>query len=88
MTIGEDLEVTHSKWNGEFTLVRFEKPDAIYCFKTLDCTIPYYRVSNIVGFTEDEVAWLVQFCRNNAGSLITYSKCGGIANAWASWGRT
>ena len=77
-TIGEDLEVVHTPLKNGITV---EKPDPKYCFKTLDCTVPYYRTSNIVGFTDDEVAKLVDFCMNNAACLIEFAQLGGIKNA-------
>lgn len=79
-TYYNEIGVGHTKWNGEFTVVHFEQPDEIYGFKTMDCTIPYYKVSNITGFSEQEVTELVDFCRNNAPLIIPASKVGGIQN--------
>ena len=81
-TIGEDIEVVHTPLDETgHTLVHIEIPDAKYCFKTMDCLIPSYRVSNIVGMTDDEVAYYVEFCRRHAHLLLKYASTGGIANA-------
>lgn len=79
-TYYNETEVGHTKWNGEFTVVHFEQTDEVYGFKTMDCTIPYYRVSNIIGFSEEEVTELVDFCRNNAILVVPASKVCGIEN--------
>ena len=77
--LGEDIEVVQTPLNKQgITVVHFEKPDPIFCFKTLDCTVPYYIVSGIVGFTNDEVADLVDFCRNNSGLLLLGARTEGV----------
>lgn len=80
---GDPIEVVQTPLDSNgVTVVHFEKPDVIYGFKTLDCTVPYYRVSGIVGFSEEEVADLVDFCMNNAGTLLTGASIkGGFENA-------
>ena len=81
-TIGEDIEVSHTPLNKDgSTLVHIEVPDERYCFKTLDCLIPSYRVSNIVGMSDNEVAYYVDFCRRHAHLLLKYASLGGIVNA-------
>ena len=47
----------------------------------MDCLIPSYQVSNVVGMTDDEVAYYVDFCRRSAHLLLKYASTGGIANA-------
>lgn len=81
-TIEDKIEVVHSPINQEgITIVHFEEPDSKFGFKTLDCTIPNYRISNCVGFSDEEVSNLVEFCKNNASLLLTYAKEGGIGVA-------
>lgn len=81
-TIGEDIEVTHTPLNSKGqTLVHIEVPDAKYCFKTMDCLIPTYRVTNIVGMTDEEVAFYLDFCKHNAHLLLKFAKEGGVENA-------
>ena len=50
--------------------MHIEEPSDIYCFKTMDCLIPTYVVSNVIGFTPDEVASWVDFCKRNASILL------------------
>ena len=56
--------------------MNIEIPDAKYCFKTMDCLIPSYQVSNIVGMTDDEVAYYVEFCRKHAHLLLKHASVG------------
>ena len=80
--IGDTVNVSHTPVNDKgIVVVNFEKPDAIFGFKTLDCTIPNYRVSNIVGFSESEVSDLVGFCQQNASLILNAAAQGGVKNA-------
>ena len=77
-----ETEIVHTPLNSAGqTLVHIEEPSDIYCFKTMDCLIPTYVVSNVIGFTREEVSGWVDFCRHNAGILLNCAKQGGIANA-------
>lgn len=81
-TINDSIEVVHTPLTSDGkTLVHFEEPDEVVGFKTLDCLIPSYSISNIVGFSQDEINFLVDFCKHNAHLLIEYASKGGIANA-------
>ena len=74
--------VAHTPVNNEgFVSVNFEQPDAVYGFKTLDCVIPSYRVFNVVGFSQEEVSSLINFCVNNSAIILSAATKGGIANA-------
>lgn len=79
--IKDSIEVVHTPLRDGKTLVHFEEPDEVVGFKTLDCMIPSYSITNIIGFTQEEVNFLVQFCKNNAHLLLEYASKGGIANA-------
>ena len=80
-TILDEIEVVHTPLENGHTLVRVEKPDEVYGFKSAECLIPSYKVSNVVGFTDEELVMFVQFCKNNAHLLLKYAEEGGIANA-------
>ena len=80
-TINDSVEVVHTPLHDGKTMVHFEEPDEILGFKTLDCLIPSYQISNIYGFSQEEINFLVQFCKSNAHLLIEYASKGGIANA-------
>lgn len=80
--VNDEIEVVHTPLNDRGqTLVHIEQPDEVYGFKTLDCLIPTYTVTNIIGFTQEEVSFWVDFCMNNAGCLLNAAAQGGIANA-------
>lgn len=81
-TIGNGIEVTHTPLDATgHTLVHIEVPDEVFCFKVMECLIPSYKVGGVIGMTDEEVKYYVDFCKHNAGSLLKYAKEGGIANA-------
>lgn len=81
-TIGNDIEVVHTPLDESgYTLVHIEIPDEEYCFKTMDCLISSYKVSNVVGMSDEEVEEFVDFCQIHAHLLLKYASTGGIANA-------
>lgn len=47
----------------------------------MDCLIPSYKVSNVVGMSDEEVEEFVDFCHRHAHLLLKYASIGGIANA-------
>ena len=51
-------------------LVHIEIPDAKYCFRQMDCIVPTYEVTNVVGMTEEEIDKYVNFCKSNAHLLL------------------
>lgn len=65
-----EVAYEYNKSNGT-ALVRFEKPDEKYVFKTLECELPNYTVKLCIGFTEDEKKQLIEFCMHNAGLLLS-----------------
>lgn len=77
----DKIEVVQTPLENNQTVVHFEEPDAIVGFKTLDCVVPTYNVSNITGFSQSEINTLLQFCKSNAHLLLEYASKGGINNA-------
>ena len=69
--IDEDIEVMYKKVSetGQI-LVHIEIPDAKYCFRQMDCLVPTYEVTNVVGMTEEEIDKYIKFCKSNAHSLL------------------
>lgn len=47
----------------------------------MNCKVPNYQISNVVGFTDEETAKLIQFSKNNIALIIEGAKAGGIKNA-------
>ena len=70
-TIDENIEVMYKQVNetGQI-LVHIEIPDAKYCFRQMDCLVPTYEVTNVVGMTEEEINKYVNFCKSNAHLLL------------------
>ena len=81
-TIGNDIEVVQTPLDKTgHTLVRIEVPDEVYCFKTMQCLIPSYELSDVYGMTDEEIERYLQFCKNNADLLLKYAACGVIDNS-------
>ena len=51
-------------------LVHIEIPDAKYCFRQMDCIVPTYEVTNVVGMSKEEIDKYVNFCKSNAHLLL------------------
>lgn len=70
-TIDEDIEVMYKQVNEtRQILVHIEIPDAKYCFRQMDCIVPTYEVTNVVGMTEEEIDKYIKFCKSNAHLLL------------------
>ena len=70
-TIDEDIEVMYKQVNEtRQILVHIEIPDAKYCFRQMDCLVPPYEVTNVVGMTEEEIDKYIKFCKSNAHLLL------------------
>lgn len=82
MEFDDNTIVTHNKPNklGKVT-VHIETPDNIFCFKTCDILLPDITIEDRYGFTDEEMANWVRFCKNNSERIIYYANRGGIANA-------
>lgn len=70
MVDGCQTEVCYTPLRRGYMSVHVEVPDSVYGFKTLDCTIPGYRLSWVVGFSDEELAYWLQFCRYHSGFLL------------------
>lgn len=84
ITIGDDIEVTHShliEENGEKRVyVHFERPikDEKRAFDEAECVLPEYEWIKRIGFTSGEFEMFDDFLRNNAHLLYKYAESGGI----------
>jgi hypothetical protein len=81
MTLGNDIEVSHTPLENNSTTVHIEIPDEKYCFKIFECILPSYQIVNRYGLTDEEIKYYLQYCRNNAHLLLQYAKLGGVENA-------
>lgn len=78
ITWGNGLQVAYSEVKRDGTvLVRFELPDEKFVFKFLECELPSYRVVTNNGFSSNEEAQLIDFCRHHAHLMMTGARNGG-----------
>lgn len=78
ITWGGGLQIAYSEVKRDGTvLVRFELPDERLGFKFLECELPTYRVVTNKGFSTNEVAQLIDFCRHHAHLMMTGARNGG-----------
>lgn len=84
MTLEDDTEITHSEMleNGEVK-VYVETPDEKDCFHSMVCYLPAYRVEDIIGYSEEEVAKYSDFIRKAAHLILEFSQEGGVSHATA-----
>ena len=75
MKLFDRIEVTHSL--NEPVLVYFEEPDPVYFFKNATVDLDKMLVESREGFDDEEMSFLIDFCRNNKQLIKEYSKCGG-----------
>ena len=82
MTLNDDTEITHTEVlpNGE-VMVNIETPDARDGFHSLECYLPSYRLENVIGYTDAEVEYYLDFIREGAHLFLRFAKIGGILNA-------
>ena len=52
-------------------LVHFEKPDDSLCFKVFEYALPEHRIVKNLGYSNFEVAQLIDFCKHNAAILLS-----------------
>lgn len=74
---GKDLEimVTTADKNGEGYLYA-ELPDAVFGFKNAKITYPNLVIEEREGFTDEEMAWIVQLLRDNKKFILEIAKEG------------
>lgn len=79
-----DIEVVHTPLDERgVTTVRYEQPDRLFGFKVLVLTVPEYVIVDRVGFTDDEVSYLIQFAVDLSPLLVKYAGIeGGVNNAY------
>lgn len=85
-----EMEVMHSipykgdeafkDGNGGDVYIYFEKGDPIFFFKTAIIDLNKLIVIKREGFTDDEIKWMINFCRNNSEIIFEMVKYGGVMN--------
>ena len=79
LTLDDETEIVHSEMldNNEVK-VYVEKPDDKDCFHHMICYLPAYRLEDVVGFNENEVARYLSVIRSTAHLIMEFSRSGGI----------
>lgn len=79
MTLEDETEITHSELlpNGQVK-VYIEKPDAQDCFHHMTCYLPDYFISDVNGFTTDEVEKYMEIIHSTAHLMMEFSQIGGF----------
>lgn len=82
MTLEDTTEIVHSEYLPNDTLkVYVEKPDEKDCFHHMTCYLPDYKITEVQGFTQNEVQKYMDIIRSTAHLIIQFSKEGGFENA-------
>ena len=82
ITLDDEAEIVHSEMqeNGQVK-VYVEKPDEKDCFHNMTCWLPSYEITEINGFSSEEVDRYMDVIRSAANLIIEFSKNGGFENA-------
>lgn len=82
ITLEDNTEITHSEKlsNGEVK-VYIETPDVKDGFHNLTCYIPSYSVTDVSGYSPEEVDSWISLIKNNSHLIMEYSEKGGLVNA-------
>lgn len=79
MTIKDSIEMTHTIPKGnEDIFVYFEQADPVFFFKSALFNLDKMTLEKREGFTDEELAKLVNIMRDNRNSIFKYAKVGGI----------
>lgn len=79
-TLSDTTEVVHSEIKSDVGLRYIQK--AVYNgFHNATCYLPDYTWENIVGFSDEEMAYYKEFVENNAHLIMEFAKEGGFKNA-------
>lgn len=82
LTLDDDTEIVHSEMLEDSKVkVYVEKPDEKDCFHHMTCYLPKYELSDVFGFTDEEVKKYTDIIRSTAHLIMEFSKEGGLENA-------
>jgi len=82
MTLDDTTEIVHSEYLSDDTVkVYVEKPDEKDCFHHMTCYLPSYHITEVHGFSQNEVDRYMDIIKSMAHLIIQFSKEGGFENA-------
>ena len=82
LTLNDETEIVHSEMKEDGSVkVYMERPDEKLCFKHATCYLPAYTWEDIVGFTQDEIAYFQEVIESTAHLILRFAQGGGVENA-------
>lgn len=81
LTLPDETEIVHSEFKNNEVKVYVEKPDEKDCFHYMTCYLPSYKVTDVYGFTPDEVNKYLDTIQSTAHLIMEFSKVGGFEYA-------
>lgn len=82
LKLDDETEIVHSEYLDNDTVkVYIEKPDEKDCFHHMTCYLPDYRVTEVNGFSDNDVNRYISIIKSVANLIIEFSKHGGFENA-------
>ena len=79
----DKTEITYGDMDSQGTVqIRIETP-VEGGFNSLGCVLPSYRITEQVGYSQQEVDALMDFLRRNAHLIMEFAQTGGFENASA-----
>ena len=82
ITLDDEAEIVHSEMKEDGTVkVYIEKPDEKDCFHHMTVFLPSYEITEISGFSKEEVDRYMDVVRSAANLIIEFSKNGGFEHA-------
>lgn len=82
ITLDDEAEIVHSEMKEDGRVkVYVEKPDANDCFHSMTCYLPSYEITEVNGFSKEEIERYMEVIRSAANLIIEFSKDGGFEHA-------
>lgn len=74
--LDKKIQISYSPFCNGTTTVLVQQPTESVMFNTVCILVPGYTISNLVGFTQDQVNNLIEYCRSHEQSLLKVSRMG------------
>lgn len=82
MTLDDETEIVHSEMKPDGRVkVYMETPDETLGFKRATCHLPSYTWEDIVGYTEDKIAYFQELIESTAHLILRFAQDGGVEHA-------
>lgn len=82
LTLDDETEIVHSNILPDGRVrVYVEKPDEKDCFHHMTCYLPRYELTDIFGFSQNEIDKYMEIIRSTAHLILEFAGKGGVDNA-------